>query len=341
MSMFDDVLGFGRTSVMESMSVDALEPEIAGMTLEDAEMLDESVDLTEYILGVAHENDMNMAKLNSAIMGDEYRYLRENGVEMIYEEGGIKSIIDRFVDMVKKLWRKIQSFFKTIFAKLESLFRSDEKFLAKYKSQAAGKTSGKIKGNKAYIENYGANKNNATKLMDKIKDKIVSINSNNDLGVKSGTDKDAVLKSLGLGDGSTKDILKAINPDLANDKAELDGLSTDKAISILESASKDKADVKSLYNKNKINIDSMIKQAKRMEKEAKQNDKKDKASNIHANISIMNKLGSVMTSINHVAIKNINTSRSMAKAIILSAIRKSSENKVGESASLVDALDFN
>ena len=100
MSMFDDVLGFGRTSVAESMEVDTLEPEIAGMSLEEAADIDE--DPMDFMLSVAYENEMNMMNLNAAIVAEEYIYLRENGEEMVTEAGKIESIISRAKQMITK-----------------------------------------------------------------------------------------------------------------------------------------------------------------------------------------------------------------------------------------------
>ena len=58
MSMFDDVLGLGRSSVTESMTEETFEPEIAGMTLEEAEMLDESTDPMDFIRSEEHTSEL-------------------------------------------------------------------------------------------------------------------------------------------------------------------------------------------------------------------------------------------------------------------------------------------
>lgn len=335
MSMFDDVLGFGRTSVAESMEVDTLEPEIAGMSLEEAADIDE--DPMDFMLRVAYENEMNMMNLDAAIVAEEYMYLRENGQEMVYEEGKIKSVINRFKEWVKKLWGKIQSFFKAVFDKIESLVRNDKKFLEKYKKDAAGKTSGKMRGNIAYLKDHKANVSNAIELIAKIKTEVEDLKASN-----TSKDKDIIFTKLKIGDGSAKDILKAINTDLANSNTDLDNLSADEAIKILEMAQTDKSSLKKAYDYNKAVVNGMIKQAKTMEKDAKREENSEKASAIHSNIAIMNKLGSIMTAVDRIAVKTINTSRTMAKAVILSAIRKSNGAKESknESASLIDTFEI-
>ena len=110
MSMVNDIFGIGRTAYTESTNT--IEPEIAGMKLEDAEDLDEGTDLMEFMTGVAYECDMNMRNLEMAIVADEFNYLRENGQEMVYEEGRIQSVIDKFKASTKWLWEQIQKFYK-------------------------------------------------------------------------------------------------------------------------------------------------------------------------------------------------------------------------------------
>ena len=136
MSMFNDVLGFGRSSVYESMMDDTIEPEIADMTLENAADIDE--DPMDFMLRVAYENHMNMMNLDTAIIAEEYIYLRENGQEMVTEAGKIETVINKCKEMIKKLWEKIQSFFKTVIKKFTDALKLDQRFLDKYESKAAG-----------------------------------------------------------------------------------------------------------------------------------------------------------------------------------------------------------
>ena len=338
MSMFDDVLGFGRTSVAESMEVDTLEPEIAGMSLEEAADIDE--DPMDFMLRVAYENEMNMMNLDAAIVAEEYMYLRENGQEMVYEEGKIKSVINRFKEWVQKLWAKIQSFFRAVFDKVESLVRSDKKFIEKYEKAAKGKKSGKIKGVKAYYEEHQAIVPNANNLISSIKTEVEALKNLSETG-KQGK-KDQIFTKLKIGDGSTKDLLKAININLAKAAVEMDNVDTSKAITILKSAQDDKSLLKKTYDENKGAVNAMIKVAKTMEKDFNRNENSEKASAVHDNIAIMNKLGSTMTSVDRIAVKAVNTSRTMAKAVILSAIKKSNDSgkAKNESASLIDTFEL-
>ena len=140
MSMFEDVMGFGRTSVMESM-MGGFEPELEETTLESVEELGDGVDPMDFMLQVAYENEMNMKNLDIAIMAEEYVFLRESGQEMVYEDTKLQSIIDKFKSGVKWLWEQIQKFFKTVQKKFDEILKLDDRFLDKYKDKAAGKTA--------------------------------------------------------------------------------------------------------------------------------------------------------------------------------------------------------
>ena len=133
MSMVNDIFGIGRTAYTES--TDTIEPEIADMKLEDAEDLDKGTDLMEFMTGVAYECDMNMRNLEMAIVADEFNYLRENGQEMVYEEGRIQGIIDKFKANCKWLWEQIQKYYKAALKKIEEVTKFDTRFLNKYKSK--------------------------------------------------------------------------------------------------------------------------------------------------------------------------------------------------------------
>ena len=75
----DTILGMGRESVFES----AVDPEIEAISVDTVE---ECVgDPFEFAAGVVYEAQMDMMKINQAIMCCEYAYLKETGEEMVYE----------------------------------------------------------------------------------------------------------------------------------------------------------------------------------------------------------------------------------------------------------------
>ena len=348
MSMFDDVLGFGRTSVAESMEVDTLEPEIAGMSLEEAADIDE--DPMDFMLSVAYENEMNMMNLNAAIVAEEYIYLRENGEEMVTEAGKIESIISRAKQMIMSLWNKIQSFFKAVLKKIDEALHLDKRFLDKYKSKAV-KYSAKVKGDVALleIENIG---DNGIDLLDKLAALGTTIYDRirRDENAKN-TNVDVVnkifMKEFGgsqEGIETPKDIMKAILKKNKDDAAMVTVAGKD-AVDAFEKSAKVKEKLKKAYDTNKKGINNQLKTVKKMESVAKKFKviPTDESKYIHVTVKSLNKIGSYMTMVNRTYVKLINRSRSFCKAVIISAAAKadSGDKKAkNESTSLIDAFEI-
>lgn len=348
MSMFDDVLGFGRSSVMESLTADTLEPEIAGMTLEEAADIDE--DPMDFMLKVAYENEMNMMNLDAAIVAEEYIYLRENGEEMVTEAGKIESIISRAKQMIMSLWNKIQSFFKTVLKKIDEALHLDKRFLDKYKSKAV-KYSAKVKGDVALleIENIG---DNGIDLLDKLAALGTTIYDRirRDENAKN-TNVDVVnkifMKEFGgsqEGIETPKDIMKAILKKNKDDAAMVTVAGKD-AVDAFEKSSKVKEKLKKAYDTNKKGINNQLKTVKKMESVAKKFRviPTDESKYIHVTVKSLNKIGSYMTMVNRTYVKLINRSRSFCKAVIISAAAKadSGDKKAkNESTSLIDAFEI-
>ena len=352
MSMFDDVLGLGRSSVMESMTVDTFEPEIAGMTLEEAEMLDESTDPMDFILKVAYENEMNMMRLDAAIIAEEYLYLRENGEEMVTEAGKIESVIAKFKKGVQWLWGKIQSFFKTVMNKIDKALKLDERFLTKYEKKAAGKTA-MVKGNQRLLD-ISEIGNDAADVMDKIGklSEAMFDQLSHDVNPDPKKAIDNINKTLGAkivgeGDGeeTTKEILKAIIKGYKpGEDAKPESVSADKAIAAFKASKGVKADIKKCYDKNKKAINAQLKAAKKMETAAKKFKvlPTETSKAIHASVKLLNKLGTILTQTNRSYVSIVNKSRSYCKAVIVTAAAKAVDQPkaTGESASIIDSLEF-
>ena len=347
MSMFNDVLGLGRSSISESMFSNTFEPEIANMALENAADINE--DPMEFMLKVAYENEMNMMKLDQAIIAEEYIYLRENGVEMVDEAGKIGSVVTKFKEMVKSLWNRIQSFFKSVFNKFADIIKLDEKFVKKYEEAAKGKKCGKIKVVKAYFTNFDNNVEAFKNLMGNISKKANGFN----VTTANKDSKDSLLKDLIAETSISQEaVIKAINAELSKKSEEVSGYSADDAITIIKNSKTYKNDITKLYNTNKSMINGLLKNAKIMEREAKRSsdDNSSKtASNIHSGIAALNSLGTLSTMVDRVAISVINKGRSIAKAIVLSAIKNGKSSETGETGktgetpaneSFIDSLEF-
>lgn len=355
MSMFDDVLGLGRSSVTESMMEDTLEPEIAGMTLEEAADIDEDVEPMEFILQVAYENEMNMMNLDAAIVAEEYIYLRENGEEMVTEAGKIESIINRFKEGVMKLWGKIQSFFKSVMNKIESALKLDQRFLDKYEKKAAGKTA-MVKGSSSLL-NLDSACTAAKDMMTKIATESSTVFDK--LANKDTESKmDEVMKNVasdlrlhyqggqGLGaDATPKELMKAILKGYKpEENAKAHSEDANKAIATFKKSKDIKKDLKAAYTENKKAINAQIKAAKKMESAAKKFKvlPTEQSKAIHGTVKILSKLGTILTLINRTYVKIINMSRSYCKAVIVSAAAKDVEKPkaTGESASLIESFDL-
>lgn len=343
MSMFDDVLGFGRSSVMESMT-GGFEPEVEETTLESVSALDESVDPMDFILQVAYENEMNMKNLDMAIMAEEYMLLRESGQEMVYEGSAITSIIDKFKAGVKWLWENIQKFFKTVMKKIDDTLKLDQRFLDKYEKKAAGKT--------AMVNGIaGVDVNNISKVGQTIIASISDLSGmvfddlQNDKTTKYD-DVQTLIKEI-LGEATARDadtataVMKAMLKGTKSDKKEQQ-FKADEAIKLFKESKAAKAELKSFYNENKKTINAQIKAAKKMEAAAKRFKvvPTETSKAIHGTVKVLNKLGSLMTLTNRTFVKLINMARAQYKAIIVAAAAKATSENTNESVSIIDSIEF-
>ena len=346
MSMFDDVLGFGRTSVMENMNDDALEPEIAGMTLEEAADIDE--DPMDFMLRVAYENEMNMMNLDAAIVAEEYLYLRENGEEMVTEAGKIQSILDRAKEMINTLWSKIQSFFKTVMKKIDEALKLDKRFLDKYKAKAI-KYSAKVKGTRDYLDINDIGES-AIKVLGDLADFATSVYDRIRKENAKNTSVDVVdkgfIRYFGKVGGaeSSKEIFKALLKEYKDDN-ELVTVTGEEAVKAFEASKPMKEKIKKAYEENKKGINNQIKTVKKMESAAKRFKviPTEESRYIHVTVKSLNKLGSLMTLTNRTYIKIINRARSFCKAAIVSAAAKDGGKDAptkNESASLIESFDL-
>lgn len=333
MSMFDDVLGFGRTSVMESMSDDALEPEIAGMTLEEAADIDE--DPMDFMLRVAYENEMNMMNLDAAIIAEEYLYLRENGQEMVTEAGKLGSIVEKAKAMILGLWEKIQAFFKTVLRKIEDKIALDDRFIKKYKDKVDGKYA-LVKGVSSLM-NFNEMKTNAVRILNDIKE-LASEEVTNASKTQGATftEKDDFKKSLANkvgGPTNTEDTAKAAMKIIIKGyKPEKDAspirVSAKDAIEKLETAKSNKREIQDTYAANKKAINAWLKDLKKLESSLKKFKviPTEMSKNVHKSVKNLNLAGSALALVNRSYIKAINMGRSFCKAVIVQAAARQKEN---------------
>lgn len=311
MSMFDDVLGLGRTAAID----EAVEPELENDDFDSVESLDESVDPMDYILTAVFENEMNMANLDAAIMCEEYKYLKENGTEMVYEAVSISAIIEKAKKVVMSLWKKIQSFLKKAQEKLTS--KMDASFLKKYEDKARGK-KGTVSG---YPELFDLSQCRSTastgfKEIEKAANMVyVAATADN----PTFPDVDKFMRDYQEG----KDSFKTGFKDAKSEKKTV-ALSADKAIEVFKSIGDAKSDIKTAYNESKKNINLQLKALKKMESVAKKAKvlPTEASGNIHKAVKVVNKLGSFLAMLNRSYMKVLSMSKSQAKAVIIAAAAK-------------------
>lgn len=345
MSMFNDVLGFGRSSISESMVSDTIEPEIAEMTLENAADIDE--DPMDFMLRVAYENEMNMMNLDTAIIAEEYIYLRENGQEMVTEAGKIETIVSKAKEMLKKLWEKIQSFFKKVIKKIDEVLKLDQRFLDKYEKKAAGKKA-TVKGDASLLK-VKAIAIKGVNMMNKIGESAeAEFNVATDNDNPSYSDKDEFMKKLmkdlgGADPDSPRDIMKSMIDGYKGDKDSKVTVDANQAIANFKDSKKCKEFLKNAYDTNKKNINGWLKGLKKLENSAKKFKiiPTEMSKEIHKSVKNLNKAGSVLTLVNRTFVHAINMSRNFCKAVIVQAAAKADPNKeTNESASLIESFDL-
>ena len=312
MSMFDDVLGLGRTAVID----EAVEPELENEDFDSIESLDEDVDSMDFMMEAMFNNEMNMERIDRAIMCEEYTYLRENGEEMVYEAGKIESIINSAKKTVLRLWDQIKTFLKTQADKIVT--KMDNAFLKKYEDKAKGK-SGYVKGALSLLEVKETEKA-AIKVIGNLKKAAI------DVADKAFAEKDAEFvewEDWVKQHHTTKDRALA---GLASvkDRREEQNFSADKAITAFKDILAAKNSIKSVYSAAKDTVNGQLKALKKMESSLKKFKviPTEASSNVHKAVRTVNKIGSTMATVCRFYCKELNTSKAMCKAIIISAAAK-------------------
>lgn len=319
MSMFDDVLGLGRTAPVN----EAVEPELANDDFDSVESLDESVDPMEFILTAAFENKMNMVNIDNAIMCEEYSYLKEHGEEMVYEEVSISSIIQRAKNAVMSLWNKIQSFLKKAQEKFAT--KLDNAFLKKYEDKAKGK-KGTINGYDDIFDIAGIKKN-ASELFKTMEDAATVVYTAATQDNPTFPDSEEVKTKY----SESKKKMKSVFSDAKKNK-QMITLSADEALSVFKSIGDAKKDIKMAYDESKKNINIQLKALKKMEsvaKKAKVIPTKASA-NIHKSVKTVNTIGSLLAMTNRAYVRALNMAKAQAKAVIIAAAAKSVSSESAE-----------
>ena len=311
MSMFDDVLGLGRTAVID----EAVEPELENSTIDSAMDLDDGVDPMEFMIEAMYENELNMRNLDTAIMCEEYNYFRENGSEMVYEAGTFSNIIEKAKKAVLNMWNKIQAFIKKQIKKFTDA--RDKAFLDKYQKRA-------LKGKTASIEGYAdamgdtfdadtkATFEELSGLAKTLTDAAVNASKKGDY-----TDRDKVEKKLAKKSSEgyyyiTLGKKKTMNVSAAD------------AVKTFKNTAKAKERLQKVYDSSKKVVNDQLKILKQCENAAKKFKvlPTETSSKLHGVVKGVNLISSRLAIANREFVKLINIERAQAKAVIISAAAK-------------------
>lgn len=336
MAMATDIFGMNRKALSESY--DGIETINLEQELADVESLEEGVDPLEFMIGVAYECELDMQRIDMSIIGEEYEYLRENGQEMVYEATSANNIITKFKDWIEKLWRKIQSFFKSVLAKFSDKWLSDEKFAKKYKSKSHDDTAKVAAYDPDALDDLCVGLwnilDNAEKAINGIGDMEDSSDYEDELkkarrtfldyneGDTIGKDNDD------MDDLSLAKIARHFKVELSSTAKVIDGKFKD-AIDILEGMKDARKDIDKSYQANKKMIAAAKKAAKMMESGARRFKvlPTEESHKIHYRVKVINKIGSWNSKINKYSVQVLNMMSTAARTIVIACIKGPKDEK--------------
>ena len=337
----DTILGMGRTSIFES----AIDDEIASISIDTVEEC--AGDPFEFLTAAYYESDMNMMKINQAIMVCEYAYLKENGTEMVYESNVVTSMFRNIGEGIKKAWRKICEFFKSIFSWLENAIRSDKKFVEKYEKKIKDITGSVNIGDfKGYSYSTSASKYSdnpavadvASKMMGDIKGTAISVKDLANGEITKDTNAEeyvAGIREKALGEKCDKsDFPKKLTELFRGaelNQKEFSKSDLESYLEVVKNAKSTKAGLKATYSAAKGAVDGLLKAVKALEKKAAADDGKkasesDNAKAYHVAGTIINSCTNMLTMINNKAGKALTAHNRQCKAIVTKAVNKFNSN---------------
>lgn len=310
MSMFDDVLGLGRTAIVD----EAVEPELEDSTIDSAMDLGDGVDPMEFMIEAMYENELNMKNLDAAIMCEEYNYFRENGSEMVYEAGTFSNIIEKAKKAVLNMWNKIQAFIKKQIRKFTD--SRDKAFLDKYQKRA-------LQGKTGTIQGYNITEKSITaqdSLFEDLADLAKTLTDAAVNATKKGDykDREYVEKKLTKKNSEGYYYIK-----LGEKKTVQYDAST--AIKTFKNMEKSKEQFQKLYDKSKKVVDDQLKILKQCENAAKKFKiiPTDTSSKLHSVVKGVNLISTRLAIGNREMVKILNIQKAQCKAAIIAAAAKS------------------
>ena len=341
--------------------------ELDGITLENADYVGTS--LAEHAIQSMYEFQMNMANIDAAAVCEEYMYLKENGVEMIGESAWdtIKGWFEKVKEAIIELWRKITSFFKSVFKKIDEFISNDTIWVKAYQNKVS-EISGTV--NFLHPVKMPIDSETDTDEMVGAYDRITTI-----IGKVSSLDeaKNFITKfTVADGDNAPKrserSMIRVITANLPGTEHGCDNVQEyKKALQQYYKNSKDKitsADAKSIknamdyvskfydekkklkkaYDKNKKIIDKSLTYVKNYERTCEKDEKDLPAAK--AAVKYLNTGLSIVTVTNSYCVQMINAKRIGCKALVKEAVasykkdKKEKDKEVEESAGILSGLEL-
>lgn len=364
MSMMDNILGMGRYGYVN----ESWEPELQYDDVDSVEPLARGVDSMEFMMESIFNNELNMRNLDTAIMCEEYAYLRENGTEMVYEAGTITNIIEKAKKAILKLWNDIQKFLKDQIEKFTS--KAEDRFLKKYESKAKDKKV-KIKGD-PNLFTYGVESTvgDITKLLQALETSAKEIADNargiefdegekkekstgnvnyidHDKWLKTFNDK--LIEVYGADNVKANDTpSEVINTVIQKRKDSMkEGQTFESNAAIAEfkklQGEQGRKEIRKVYEKSKSNINQYLKTLKKMESAARRFKilPTDASSEIHKAVAAVNKLGSYTAKVNRGGLKMLNMIKSQCKQIIVvAAAQQVGDLKTESYSSYIESVEI-
>lgn len=343
----DTILGIGRTSIFES----AVDSEIEAISIDTVEEC--AGDPFEFATGIYYEAQMDMMKVNQAIMVCEYAYLKETGEELVCEANILNNLWDSVKKTAKKVWAKICQFFKKIFRWLSNTVQTDAQWV-KAQDEKIKDMSGSSVTIDLEVYDYFANIGGLKPNFDKPFSNIIVAASkggvylfgDEDNSVKANSMSEKLSKKLldecrgKIVDKSTvkaEDFDDEMNKYFRGDKQTKSSVSKNELkemIDIVRDGKITKRSLDTAYSFCKNCVDSVMKAATNAEKDANEllkrkdnaaNQKASKAS--HETVTFLNGCLALTTQVNSKLTSLLTSQNRQCKAVVSAALSKSKDSK--------------
>lgn len=354
--MFSEAILSSGLIAESAMNNIELLPEVAEITLESAADIG-NVDLMDFALQSMYEFKMNMQRVDTVAVCEEYAYLKENGVEMVAETAmeTIKAWFQRAKDAVITLGKRIAAFFKKILEAINERMRGDSEWLKKHKA-AIDKLPATVTLNKGIkgikfdevfvLKNYASIYSAIGKEANGCKEYEAAKSTVNFSAQVTASDYSAMVIQKIAGTSGLKNAADvktmgqfktALSADVKDKHTIFTTVSNVKGmIDELEKTTTERKAINKCFDDNKKSINIALQVLKYLEK----NVEKDSAqfNGAKAKVGELNTCLSLLTTVNRVVTQAFEARRSQYRKLISAAISASGKEVTAESATFEEGL---